>query len=45
MGWYQKKISIFASMNPVNLWLQGQVGGYCFIKSQRRHKRKLTLLF
>jgi len=20
-------------MNPINLWPQGQVGGYCFIKS------------
>lgn len=24
-------MSIFAPMNPINLWPQGQVGGYCFL--------------
>ena len=30
-------------MNPVNLWPQGQVGGYCFIYSTKAQAIKLTL--
>lgn len=31
-------------MNPANLWPQGQVGGYCFIKPTNPHALSLTIL-